>query len=192
MTVTPHGDPKGKWYLGLSPFIPPAVLEKLRAAAQPPDAGSAAPRPPQGGEGGPGGPPGFQDRVTAVSPNSQQRQQQFTPPPELVAALLPVRAVAACAYGTVMTTTEAKAKGYEVQSGVRVAPSPAPSGAPVAAAPPAASPAPGASPGPNGGQRRGGAGFGGGGNAFYYTPAIGLFVVRPPDLGTGGGSVKPP
>jgi len=28
-----------------------------------------------------------------------------------------------------------------------------------------------------------------GGNAFYYTPSIGLFVVRPPDLGTGGGSV---
>ncbi|MDB5072685.1 MAG: hypothetical protein JWM87_3796, partial [Candidatus Eremiobacteraeota bacterium] len=54
-----------------------------------------------------------------------------------------------------------------------------------------ASPAPGASPGPEGspgpgGQRRGGFG----GNAFYYTPSIGLFVVRPPDLGTGGGSVK--
>jgi len=53
----------------------------------------------------------------------------------------------------------------------------------------AASPAPGASPGPNG-QRRAGGGGPTGGNAFYYTPSIGLFVVRAPDLGTGGGSVK--
>ena len=92
--------------------------------------------------------------------------------------------MASCAYGTVLTTNEAKAKGYDVQPGVQVAASPAPSGAPVTGA----SPAPGASPGPEGspGPRRGGFG----GNAFYYAPAIGLFVVRPPDLGTGGGSVK--
>jgi hypothetical protein len=99
--------------------------------------------------------------------------------------------VSACAYGTVLTTTEAKAKGYEVEAGVQVAPppSPAPSASPaaVAAAPPAAapvagaSPRPGESPRPNRGNR---------GNALYYAPNLGLFVVRPPDLGTGGGSVK--
>ncbi len=195
LTVTGHGDPKGTWYLGLNPSIPQAVLDKIRAArpAGANTGGNGGPRTGPGGEpGGPGGgPPGFQDRVTAASPDSQQRQQQFTPPPELIAALLPVRAVSACAYGTVMTTTEAKAKGFDVQAGVQVAASPAPSAAPrtAATAAPAGSPAPGASPGPNG-ARRGGAGGAGGGNAFYYTPAIGLFVVRPPDLGTGGGSVS--
>jgi hypothetical protein len=188
ITITPHGDPKGTWYLGLSPDIPQAVLDKLRAARPPGgNGGNAAPRPGGGEPGGPGGGPpgGFQERVTAASPDSQQRQGQFTPPPELIAALLPVRALAACSYGTVLTTTEAHAKGFDVQAGVQVAATPAPSPAPAAA--PAASPAPGASPGPNG-QRRGQGGIGG--NAFYYTPAIGLFVVRPPDLGTGGGSVK--
>jgi hypothetical protein len=132
--------------------------------------------------------------VTATSPDSQQRQNQFTPPPELIAALLPTRAVASCAYGTVMTTSEAKAKGYDVQPGVQIAPPPSPapgaSGAPApataASAAPGASPEPGASPRPGG--NRGGR-FGQG-NAFYYAPGIGLFVVRPPDLGTGGGSVK--
>ncbi|MEA2785448.1 MAG: hypothetical protein QOF71_1552, partial [Candidatus Eremiobacteraeota bacterium] len=116
---------------------------------------------------------------------------QFTPPPELVAALLPLRAVSACAYGTVLTTVEAKAKGYEVEAGVQAVPppSPAPGASPaaVAAASPAtaASPRPGESPRPNG-QGRGGVR----GNALYYAPNLGLFVVRAPDLGTGGGSVK--
>jgi carboxypeptidase family protein/TonB-dependent receptor-like protein len=183
LTVTPHGDPKGTWYLGLNPEIPQAVLDKMRAARPPVGSGAAAAPRPGGGEPGGGPPGGFQERITAASPDSQQRQTQFTAPPELLAALLPVRALAACSYGTVMTTTEARAKGFDVQAGVQVAASPAPSAAPRAAAP-AGSPAPGASPGPNG-QRRGG-----GGNAFYYTPAIGLFVVRAPDLGTGGGSVK--
>ena len=196
LTVTPHGDPKGTWYLGLGPNIPQSVLDKARAARQAAgngaNGGAGAARRPGGGEpggaGGAGGPPGFQDRVTAASPDSQQRQGQNTPSPELTAALLPLRAVTACSYGTVLTTTEAKAKGFDVQPGVQVAASPAPSAAPAAAAAPAGSPAPGASPGPNGGQRRsGGPGVG---NAFYYTLAIGLFVVRPPDLGTGGGSVK--
>ena len=188
LTVTAHGDPKASWYLGLAPAIPQSVLDKLRAQRTAADGapGQPAPRGGPGGEpggpGGPGGPPGgFQERVTASSPNSQQRGQQFTPPPELLAALLPTRALAACSYGTVMTTTEAKAKGYEVQAGVQTA-----AAGSASPAPSAASPAPGASPGPNGGQRRGGFG----GNAFYYAPGLGLFVVRPPDLGTGGGSVK--
>jgi Carboxypeptidase regulatory-like domain/TonB-dependent Receptor Plug Domain len=203
ITVTPHGDPKGTWYLGLGPNIPASVIEKMRAART--AAGAAAPGGQRaggpggpggpGGEGGPpGGPGGFQERVTAQSADSQQRQRDFTPPPELLAALRPLRSVAQCAYGTVLTTNEAKAKGYDVQPGVQVAASPAPSSAPGAPAPaaaaaapvPGASPAPGASPGPNGARR--GGGFGG--SAFYYAPTIGLFVVRPPDLGTGGGSVK--
>ena len=194
MTVTPHGDPKGTWYLGLNPNIPQSVLDKLRAARPPAAAGAGGQRRPPGGEpGGPGGPPGgFQDRVTASSPDSTDQRQQFTPPPELIAALLPLRAVSACAYGTVLTTTEAKAKGYEVEAGVQAAPSPGPSASPaaapaspaaVAANPaPGASPRPGESPRPNRGANRG--------NALYYAPNLGLFVVRPPDLGTGGGSVK--
>jgi hypothetical protein len=195
LTVTPHGDPKGTWYLGFSPSIPQAVQDKLRAAAASNTGGGAgAPRPagPPGGEGGPGGPGGFQDRVTASSPNSTDQRRQFTPPPELLAALLPLRAVSACAYGTVLTTTEAKAKGYEVEAGVQVAPpaSPAPGASPAAVAAaravPAASPRPGESPRPGGQGNRGGVR----GNALYYAPNLGLFVVRAPDLGTGGGSVK--
>ncbi|HZW53179.1 MAG TPA: TonB-dependent receptor, partial [Candidatus Elarobacter sp.] len=204
LTVTPHGEPSSPtWYLGLAPNIPQSVIDKLRA--QRPNTGAAAgargpggPGGPGGEPGGPGGPPGgFQERVTASSPDSQQRQGQFTPPPELIAALLPTRALASCAYGTVLTTTEAKAKGFDVQAGVQVAASPAPgasaapgaSPGPEARPRPAGSPAAGASPGPDGrgGGQRGRGGFGG--NAFYYTPSIGLFVVRPPDLGTGGGSV---
>jgi hypothetical protein len=104
--------------------------------------------------------------------------------------------VSACAYGTVLTTTEAKAKGYEVEAGVQVAPpapgtSPAPGASPgpaanAGAAVAAASPLPGESPRPNGQGARGGVR----GNAMYYAPNLGLFVVRAPDLGTGGGSVK--
>jgi Carboxypeptidase regulatory-like domain/TonB-dependent Receptor Plug Domain len=181
LTVTPHGDRTGTWYLGLAPLIPQSVLDKMRAQRQ--AAGNAAPGGarrggPPGGPGGPpggeGGPGGFQDRVTASSPDSQQRAQQFTPPPELIAALLPTRALASCSYGTVMTTTEARAKGYDVEAGVQLAPAPG------------ASPAPGESPRPRGQGGRGGFG----GSAFYYAPNVGLFVVRAPDLGTGGGSVK--
>jgi hypothetical protein len=210
LTVTPHGDRTGTWYLGLSPFIPQSVQDKLRAQRQ--AAGNGAPGGAggarrAGGPGGPGGegpggfgaPPtgGFQDRVTASSPDSQQRAAQFTPPPELIAALLPTRALASCSYGTVMTTTEAKAKGYDVEAGVQVAPPPGGSPAPGASPAPAANagrPAPGASPAPGESPRPRGQGQGGrggfGGNAFYYAPNVGLFVVRPPDLGTGGGSVK--
>jgi len=193
LTVTPHGDPKGTWYLGLGPNIPQSVIDKMRAARPPAAAGAGAQRRPPGGEpGGPGGPPGgFQDRVTASSPVSTDPRQQFTPPPELIAALLPLRAVSACAYGTVLTTTEAKAKGYEVEAGVQVAPAPGASPGPAAnatagTAVAAASPRPGESPRPNGQGGRGGVR----GNAIYYAPNLGLFVVRAPDLGTGGGSVK--
>ena len=189
LTVTPHGDPKGAWYLGLGPNIPQSVLDKMRAA-RPPAAAGGTRRPP-GGEPGAGGPPGgFQDRVTAASPDSTDQRQQFTPPPELIAALLPLRSVSSCAYGTVLTTTEAKAKGFDVEAGVQVAraqPSPGPSASPA----PAESPAPGASPRPGESPRPNGQGRGGQrGNALYYAPNLGLFVVRPPDLGTGGGSVK--
>jgi Carboxypeptidase regulatory-like domain/TonB-dependent Receptor Plug Domain len=198
LTVTPHGDPKGAWYLGLGPNIPQSVLDKLRAARPPAAAGAGGARRPPGGEpGGPGGPPGgFQDRVIAASPDSTDQRQQFTPAPELIAALLPLRSVSSCAYGTVLTTTEAKAKGFDVEAGVQIAraqPSPGPSGGPAAAASPAPaeSPAPGASPRPGESPRPNGQGRGGQrGNALYYAPNLGLFVVRPPDLGTGGGSVK--
>jgi hypothetical protein len=181
LLVTPHGDPKATWYFGLGPNIPDSVLRAMqqRATGQ-----NGAPRAP--GPRAPGGDPGgFQDRVIASSPNTDaQPRPQFSPPPELIAALGPLRAVSACAYGTVLTTNEARAKGYDVQAGVQIAPSASPSPAAAAVASPA--PAPSGSPGPDGrgGNRRG---FG---NALYYAPNLGLFVVRPPDLGTGGGSVK--
>ncbi len=67
ITVTPHGDPKGTWYLGLGANIPQSVIDKLRAA-RPPDAAGGAGRGPRaggpGGEPGAGPPGGFQERVT--------------------------------------------------------------------------------------------------------------------------------
>ncbi len=178
LTLTPHGDPKAAWYVALGPNIPQSVLDKMRAQAQANGGGTGGARRrgaggEPGGPGGPGGPPVFQDQVTAASGESQQRT--FTPPPELAAALEPLRAVVSCAYGTVLTTTEAKAKGFDIEApGARLAraagASPAPS----------PSPRPSASPGPRRGPMA---------NAMYYAPGIGLFVVRPPDLGTGGGSV---
>jgi carboxypeptidase family protein/TonB-dependent receptor-like protein len=185
LTITPHGDPKTTWYFGLGPNIPDSVLRALqqRATGQ-----TGAPRAPGPGSGQGGEPGGFQDRVIVAAPSaSGSPRPQFSPPPELIAALAPLRAVSACAYGTVMTTTEARAKGYDVQAGVQVvlaSPSPSASAAPATRPNPAASPAPApsGSPGPGGNRR----GFG---NALYYAPNLGLFVVRPPDLGTGGGSV---
>ncbi len=182
LTLTPHGEPSGTWYVGIGPSIPQSVLDKMREERQQRNGGVAGPRGGRrgvGGEpGGPGtgGPPPFQEQVTAASPESAQRT--FTPPPELIAALEPLRAVVSCSYGSVLTTADAKAKGFDIETpGARLAraagASPPPS--------PAASPRPGASPPPN---RRGPIA-----NAMYYAPGIGLFVVRPPDLGTGGGSV---
>jgi hypothetical protein len=200
ITITPHGDPTSPtWYFGLGPSIPDSVLRTLQQRAAGQSDGPRAPGPggPGGGPGGPGGPGGepggFQPRVVVAAPTSTgSPRPQFSPPPELIAALAPLRAVSACAYGTVLTTTEAHAKGYDVQAGVQVAaapsPSPGASAVPAARANPASSPAPApsGSPGPGG---RGNRGFG---NALYYAPNLGLFVVRPPDLGTGGGSVKQP
>jgi hypothetical protein len=92
----------------------------------------------------------------------------------LIAALQPFRALVSCSYGTVLTPDEAKAHGLDVPvPGIR------PPAEESSAAP--ASPAPGASPAPRRGR----------GNGFInYAPSPGIFVVRPPDLGTGGGSVK--
>jgi len=191
LTVTPHGSLGATWWLGLGPKIPEGLFRNragnagAAAPAPPPPGGppgggggeGGGPGGPGGGPGGPGGPGGFQPRVV-VGPNAADAGPRAgaTPPPELLAALAPLRALAACAYGTVMTSAEAKAKGYDVQVGVQLAPSPAPSTTPV----PGASPSPAASPGPG---RRGG-------NPLNYAPGIGIFVVRPPDLGTGGGSVR--
>ncbi|BDE06805.1 hypothetical protein WPS_20810 [Vulcanimicrobium alpinum] len=182
LAITPHGDPKGTWYFGLGPKIPDSVLQAMRARAAANGGGGRGPGAPggpggpgPGGEEGPGGPAGFQQRVVVAPRTDQSPRPQFSPPPELVAALAPLRAAASCAYGTMLTPAEAKAKGYDVQVGVNVVgPRPSPS--------PGGSPAPGASPAPSG--RRG---FG---SPLDYAPGMGIFVVRPPDLGAGGGSVK--
>jgi hypothetical protein len=108
-----------------------------------------------------------------VGPNEagQNPRPQFSPSPQLVAAIQPFRALVSCAYATVLSPADAKAQGYDVPvPGVRPSPNPSPT------------PAPGASPGA---QRRR---FGG--NFIDYAPKLGIFVVRPPQLGTGGGSVK--
>lgn len=168
IAITPHGDRGGAWWFGLGPDIPENLLP------QRPENRAGAP--PSGGPGGPGrggerGEPtgGFQPRISVgPNPNGGQPRPQFSPSPQLLAALQPFRALVSCAYGTVLTPEQAKADGYDVPTpGVR--PSPAPS------------PAPGASPAP---RRR----FAG--NFLDYAPKIGIFVVRPPQLGTGGGSVK--
>lgn len=176
ISVTPHGDAKGDWFFGLGPDIPRDLFPR------PPGGGNErGPRPGggfRGGPGGPGGPPPtFQSQIT-VAPNANANpgpRPQFTPSPALIAALQPFRALISCSYASVLTPDQAKARGFDIptpgQPGVR--PSPAPS------------PAPGSSPAPRG-PRGPGAGF------VQYAPSPGLFVVRAPDLGTGGGSVKQP
>ncbi|HEX3467494.1 MAG TPA: TonB-dependent receptor [Candidatus Elarobacter sp.] len=186
ITVTPHGDPKGTWWFGLGPKIPEGVL---RGRQQQNGQNGGGPREPRGGRGpggGPGGPPtGFQPEVNVAPNPNESPRPQFSPSPELLAALEPLRALSSCAYGTVMTPNEAKAKGYDVAAAAQaVAPSPAP--APGASAVPEASPspAPSGSPRPAGGRR------GGFPSILNYAPGVGIFVVRAPQLGTGGGSVK--
>ena len=170
--VTPHGDAKGAWYFALGPNIPRDLFPRPQNAGA--NGAPRAPRPP-GGEGGPGGPPVFQPQIS-VAPNAAAPRPAFTPSAALIAAILPFRALVSCAYATVLTPDEAKPRGFEIAPpGVRE-PRPSPS--------PSASPAPGASPAPRGNPR--GAGF------INYAPAPGFFVVRAPDLGTGGGSVKQP
>jgi hypothetical protein len=189
VSVTPHGDPKGAWWLSLGPNIPANLLPQRQGGANRGNGAGGAPFP-RGGPGGPGGeggpPGGFQQQVTVGAREDNGPRPAFSPSPALIAAIQPFRALASCSYGTVYTPAEAKAHGFDVPvPGVR--PSPGPSAAPVAAAPqPGASPAPGASPGPGG---RGRGGFGGAGG-IYYAPSPGIFVVRAPDLGSGGGSVK--
>jgi len=164
VNVTPHGDPKGAWYFALGPNIPRDLFPRPQnsAAGARPPGGPGGPGG-QGGFGGPGAaPPAFRPQVNVV-PNSAPRPA-FTPSPALIAAIQPFRALISCAYATVLSPDDAKARGFDIPApGVR---------------PPA--PAPSASPGPRGG------GF------VDYAPAPGIFVVRPPDLGTGGGSVNQP
>jgi hypothetical protein len=174
--VTPHGDPKGGWYLALGPNIPRELFARPQNAGGGGAAGPRAPRPPggEGGPGGPGGPPAFQSQIT-VAPNSAEPRPAFTPSPALIAALQPFRALVSCAYATVLTPDDAKARGFAIEPpGIR-APRPSPA--------PSATPEPGASPGPRNPR---------GGGFINYAPSPGFFVVRVPDLGTGGGSVKQP
>jgi hypothetical protein len=164
VTVAPHGAATENWYFGLGPDIPRSLFRRPPGAAGAPGAGPRRPGP--GGPGGPDGPPpvGFQPNVSVgPGPAAQQPRSQQTPSPELLAALQPFRALVSCSYGTVLTVDEARARGFDVPvPGTR--PSPAPSG----------------SPGPRPG------GF------IDYAPNPGIFVARPPDLGTGGGSLAQP
>jgi hypothetical protein len=173
ISVTPHGEPTGAWYFALGPDIPRGLFQR------PENAGGGGRRPPgPPGEGGPGGfgggAPGFRPQVS-VAPNTSEPRPAFTPSPELIAALLPFRALVSCAYASVLTPDEAKTRGFDIQ----------PPGGPRPAASSSPAPAPNASPDTV--RRRAnprGAGF------VNYAPSPGLFVVRAPDLGTGGGSVK--
>jgi hypothetical protein len=91
----------------------------------------------------------------------------------LIAALQPFKALVSCSYASVLTPDEAKIRGFDIQ----------PPGGPGPAA--SAAPAPNTSPGAARTRTNPrGAGF------VNYAPSPGLFVVRAPDLGTGGGSVK--
>ncbi len=183
VSVTPHGDPKGTWWLGLGPSIPAGLLpQRPGGGAAGPGLPGGGPPPGEGGPGGPGGPGGFQPRVVVGPRPEGSPRPGFSPSPQLLAAIRPFRALVSCAYGTTLTPAEAKARGFDVPTpGVR--PSPGPSPAPAAGP----SPQPGASPAP--GERRAGRG-GAFGGALFYAPSPGIFIVRAPDLGTGGGSVK--
>jgi hypothetical protein len=175
VNLTPHGDAKGAWYFALGPEIPRDLTARPPNGAAGGGGAGGRVRPPGGG--GPGGaPPTFQSQIT-VAPNATGTPRPaFTPSPALIAALLPFRALVSCSYATVLTPDEAKTRGFEiVPPGIRE-PRPSPAPAPSAA--------PGASPAPRGNPR--GAGF------INYAPSPGLFVVRAPQLGTGGGSVKQP
>ena len=189
ITITPRGDPKGTWWFGLGPKIPEGVLRGGQqngggnGGGQ--RGGRGGGRSGAGGAGGPGGPPpGFQPEVNVAPNPNESPRPQFSPSPELIAALEPLRALASCAYGTVLTPAEAKAKGYDVaaaaQAVAATSPAPGASGAPATAP----SPEPSTSPRPGGGRR------GGFPSLLNYAPNVGIFVVRAPDLGTGGGSVK--
>jgi hypothetical protein len=172
INVTAHGDPAGAWYFGLGPNIPRDLFPRPPAAAagaRPP----AGPGGPGGGEGppeggGPGafsGPPPAFRALVSVTPSGTPRPA-FTPSPALLAALQPFRALVSCAFATVLSPADAKARGFDI---------------PPPGQPPA-SPAPGASPAARG--------AGGGRGFIQYAPQPGVFVVRLPDLGTGGGSVN--
>jgi hypothetical protein len=176
VSVTPHGDRSGAWYFGIGPNIPRELFPRPPGGGA---GGNNGPRPPRpGGFGGGGGPPPtFQSQIT-VAPNANANASPrpvLTPSPALIAALQPFKALISCAYATVLTPDDAKTRGFDIPApgvpGVRPSPPP--------------SPAPGASPAPRN-PRGGGAGF------IQYAPSPGFFVVRVPDLGTGGGSVKQP
>jgi hypothetical protein len=173
ISVTPHGEPGGAWYFALGPNIPRGLFGRPQNAGGRAPGGAGGPGgPPGGGFGGPpeGGAPGFRPQIS-VGPNAAAPRPAFTPSPELIAALQPFRALVSCAYATVLTPDDAKARGFDIQPpGVGPRPSPPPS------------PAPGASPAPRGNPR--------GGGFIDYAPSPGIFVVRLPELGTGGGSVN--
>jgi hypothetical protein len=161
VTVTPHGQRTETWYFGLGPDISRGLFGRGPGGAP----NGARPRPGPPGEGG--APRPFQSQI-AVGPSAPSSPRpQITPSPELLAALLPFRALVSCSYGTVLTLDDARARGFNVPTpGVRP--------------PPAASPSPGATPALRGG------GF------INYAPSPGIFIARPPDLGSGGGSVAQP
>jgi len=175
VNVTPHGDAKGTWYFALGPEIPRELFARRQngAGGGPGGRGPGGRGGPRGG--GPGGPPPVFQPQIRVAPNpAGTPRPEFTPSPALIAALAPFRALVSCMYATVLTPAEAKARGFDIEPpGTRAQP---PS--------PASSPAVGASPAPRRNPR--GAGF------INYAPTPGLFVVRAPELGTGGGSVKQP
>jgi hypothetical protein len=179
ITLTPHGDAKGVWWFALSPDIPANAFRRPEGNAgggggggrRGGGGGPGGPGGPggEGGPGGPGGPPGgFEPNISASSSDTAPRVRQ-TPSPELIAAIQPFRALVSCSYGTVYTQAEAKEKGYDVPlPGIRGGPGPAASPSPSPAARPR--------PAPGGG--------------IYYATSPGIFVVRAPELGSGGGSVK--
>ncbi len=168
--VTPHPaalDPKIPYYLELRPKL-------ALGLAQGPGAGAQRP----GGPGGPGGDPrGFGEREgggpggpiivqSQAGPQiSDAQRQAFLNSPGFKA----FRGVLGCAYVTVMTTPEARAKGL----------------VPTPRQPQNPSSSQGQSAPVQAQANRGGAGGG-----LFYVPGVGIVSVRPPELPQGGGSLK--
>jgi hypothetical protein len=169
--VTPHAttlDPTIPYYLELRPKL--AFGPQAGNAPRPGGPGGGGPGSFGGeGRGGEGGGPGGGGPIIVQSQGAPQitdaQRQAFLNSPGFRA----FRGVLGCAFVTIMTTPDAKAKG--IVSTPRQPQTPQAQGS----APPA-----------QGQPNRTAAGGGG----LFYVPGVGIVSVRPPELPQGGGSVK--
>jgi hypothetical protein len=169
ISVSGVGPPDGVWYLDLGPDLPASLFPRRAgaggSASGPPRGGFGRPvGPGEGGPGGPGGGPGLGGPAPGFTP-------QVRVGPSAADEPRPVFTPSPALLAALMPFRALTACSYgtvwstaEAKAhGLDIAP-------------------PGA-PGTAGGRR---------GGFIHYAPDPGIFIVRPPELGTGGGSVKQP